>query len=227
MKLLRVWLAVMVCAVAIGVANQAPAETIAVELGSTYTMGANYAFSLGWNFTPTEDIIVTHLGLIDALQDGVDNIVDGGQTVALYEWYAGEDNPTAGQRLRVATVPTTATMESAGSLPAYYVEIDPITLTAGTEYMVAARVKKRDYVYLVSFVNDESKAFTRVSGHATPSAGPPDMPLYGNDATFTIGPTIETNYYGGTFKYVPVPEPSTLWLLATGVVALMAWRRRR
>jgi len=232
MKSLRVGLCILACAVALAMAGQARAETVAVEI-NTYTAGTNYAFSVGWTFIPTEDIIITKLGLIDGLNDGVDNLEGlGGQPVALFEspdpFAPDPPDPTAGARLRYAIVPTTATAEAAGNRNAYYVAIEPITLTAGKRYLVAAQAKKKDFVYNATFLNDGTKPFTRVSGHATPAAGPSTMPLYANKSTFTIGPTANgTSYYGGTFKFVPVPEPSGGWLLVAGALALVAWRRTR
>jgi len=225
MKFMRVVLCLLVCAAATGYAQAAsiPATEI-----NTYTGGTNYDFSLGWRFIPTVDIIVTHLGLIDGLNDGTEALGGyAGQQVRLFPWGGG-------QYLREAIIPVQAAGqgEAAGNVQAYYVPIPPITLTAGTEYMVAARVKKKDFVYSVTFLNEATKHFTRTNGQATAVNYPtmPDIATdtgtgYGN-GTFPVGPTTPVSYYGGTFKYV-VPEPATAGLLLAGLLAMVAWRNRR
>jgi len=177
----------------------------AVEI-DTYTRGGDYPFSLGWRFTPTQNMVVTALGVFDVAGDGVNDIVDGGQPVCLFEW--GGTDPLAGECLVSAIVPDTATAEAAGNVDAHYVAIDPITLTAGTQYFVAARVLNKDFAYTAKFLNDDDRPFERseCAGFAT-AVGSPEMPLLANTTTFKIGGTKPDtgtgpdDYFGGTFKY--------------------------
>ncbi|MBN1910328.1 MAG: PEP-CTERM sorting domain-containing protein [Pirellulales bacterium] len=188
-------------------------STHAVEL-DTFTNGYNYPFSLGWKFTPTKNMVITALGVFDILGDGVNDIVDGGQPVCLFEW--GGADPNAGQCLVSATVPVDATAEAAGNANAYYVDIDPITLTAGTDYFIAARVINRDYCFSATFLNDDNRPFERseCGGFATPAnPAQPEMPELANTTTFTIGHndpvhgTGPDDYFGGTFKYEVSKKP--------------------
>jgi len=180
----------------------------AVEITSSYSTYAA-EFSLGWRFIPTRPFRVTALGLIDAANDGVQDLdLQGGQQVRLFTWGSGY--------LREAVIPANAMPplepELAGQVNAYYMAIDPIVLYPGTEYMVAARVSAaRDYAYSVTFLNEEIKPFTRTFGQAT-KVGYPAMPDTATDTgagyptdTFPIGPTNPASYYGGTFKYELLP----------------------
>lgn len=222
---LRVTFVCVVCLAMLCCASWGRAETAAVEL-NTFTLLTG-DFSLGWRFTPTEPMIVTALGVFDPKGDGVNDKGNGGQPVTLYEW--GGTTSTAGDPLASVLVPLTATAEPAGSVNAYYVDINPITLTVGTDYFVAAYTV--DFAHSATFLNDDDRPFDRAECAGFAVGG--GMPALANTTTFTIGGSSDPvhgtgidDWFGGTFKYAAVPEPSTMMLLLTGIVAAFAWRRR-
>ncbi|HBO42976.1 MAG TPA: hypothetical protein DD670_03385 [Planctomycetaceae bacterium] len=199
-----------------------PTPAVKIQSGSST---AADPYSLGWRFTPTEEMVITSLGVFDAKGDGINNVADGGQLVCLFEWGGNESG--AGACLVSAVVPTTAIAEPAGSFMAYYVDIEPLTLEVGKEYFIAATCPAYDLLYSAVLIDDEDRPFDRLAcqGHAT-RTGSPQMPAHANTATFPVGPSGADDYFGGTFKYVVgVPEPSTLVLLST--LGLLVICRRR
>ncbi|HBO42977.1 MAG TPA: hypothetical protein DD670_03390 [Planctomycetaceae bacterium] len=215
--------------VLVGVAVVASAETLraeslpATEIAIKGGVG-NRDFTLGWSFTPTEDFVVTHLGVFDIANNGIQNLDSaGGQQVRLFT--------LGGGYIADVVVPTQigGAGEDAGSYgyDAYYAELaQPVTVTAGTVYLVAARVY--DYTGAVTFDNDETRPFTRVGGYATPLNTPamPNTATYGSGNSFTIV-SNPSNFYGGTFKYEAVPEPTTACLLLVGMLGFALARNRR
>jgi len=179
-----------------------PMPVAAVNIQSGAKSVSN-PFSLGWRFTPTKKMVITSLGLFDAAGDGVNNIVGGGQPVSLFEW--GGSNPAAGTCLVATTVPTGTPADMAGSYPAHYVDIEPITLEIGKEYFIAAQCLGNDFLYTVTFGDDDNRPFDRAvcQGQATPN-GSPAMPSLANLTTFPLGPSGSDDYFGGTFKYLVV-----------------------
>lgn len=163
------------------------------------TAGPALDFSLGYRFTITNSIQLTHLGRVD--YDG------GGLAVPalarLYNW----DDGTA---LTEVTVPAgMAGRETNGALVVHYAALaNPITLNPGTSYLVAVEVKGGDFGYDIGMTMADTVQW--VEGRATP-VGAPAMPATASDTSFSIARPTPKCYMGASFKFIPSASlPPTL-----------------
>lgn len=188
--------------------SAAPIPAISVNTG---TVGLTN-WTLGWTFSTSTDINVTHLGKFDANGGGLAADVQ----VGLY-------SVATNSLITSTTVFTTSPSEANGSYNAYFAEITPVFLTAG-DYFVATTDQGND-----SFVRNTG--FT-TAPEITWGIGRADG---GNNsvlqAAVTDYGTTGTGYWGATFKYevaptTVIPEPTSLSL---GIIAMgaLSMRRRR
>ncbi|MBN1588575.1 MAG: PEP-CTERM sorting domain-containing protein [Pirellulales bacterium] len=223
MRFMRVVLSTLVCAAVVACAGNLRADSIPAlsfaAKGTTYN-GLNYV--VGACFSPNVDIVLTHLGVIDGDLNGMEDV---DALVGLYEW----NQPI----IASATIPSTTTAESAGAVNAYYIDVEDVTLYAGHHYLVASH--SADYFYLAPTSPDYTPApdltygqftvgsDTRYPGQAEPGGTPTALPTSWDTEW---SPNSASPFFGGTFKYEAVPEPSALLLLLSGMLAAM-WRRNR
>ncbi len=156
--------------------------------------------TLGWVFTTNEPIIVTHLGVFDGGGDGLN------ESHAIGLWRVVDTE------LVTTTVPsgTAATLED----DYRYVPISGVILDAGQTFVIGAHFtgfQEEIRHPTTSYATDP--AITWVEGRNTGFAG----------GALTV-PTI-VNPAPGTFamnfKFVPVPEPSSIAMLVMGGLALL------
>jgi hypothetical protein len=183
-----------------------PAVTVAAGAKTTNTGD----WAAGWEFTVDESIQVTSLGKFDYENNGI-----VGTGVALY-------NRTDGGTKLVEASLAAASSESSGDYTAYYTPITPLTLTPGNTYtIVAVQDGPTEAIFWANNTATYGAQITYVRGIAQSGASLP--------ATFTSNsPALGLpthGYFGGTFKYGPVPEPTSLALLGLGGLAML--RRRR
>jgi hypothetical protein len=172
------------------------------------TTGPNYAFSLGYRFKATNTLQATHLGRVD--YDG------GGLAVAalarLYDWGSGA-------ALASVTIPAgMAGRETNGLLAVHYAALtNPVTLYAGSNYLVAVEVTGLDFGYAVNATLAPGVQW--IEGRATP-VGAPAMPAVANGTTFSIArssdaPPNYAGYLGASFKFtLTVPPAGNLAITA-------------
>ncbi|HTR41993.1 MAG TPA: DUF4082 domain-containing protein [Pseudomonadales bacterium] len=162
---------------------------------------------VGWTFQPTTEISVTALGIFNNLPANLE--------VGL--WNA------SGTLLASSTI-------KAGAVAidqSLYESITPVDLTAGQTYYLAAYSPSGAFSALALSPN-----ITPADGNAIMS---PDIQLgtaaYANNGVFEFPGVTESvpdsAIIAPNFEYAPVvPEPSTLYLLGAGSLALLIRRRR-
>ncbi|MEI6781900.1 MAG: sialate O-acetylesterase [Verrucomicrobiota bacterium] len=158
---------------------------------NTGTAGPNSAFSLGYRFTVTNTIQVTHLGRVD--------YKGGGLAVPalarLYNW-------DTGAALASVTVPAGMSgRETNGVLAVHYAALtNAISLSPGVNYVVAVEVTGGDFGYGINATMADEVRW--IEGLATP-VGSPAMPTTANGTTFAITNSADaTCYLGASFKFV-------------------------
>jgi hypothetical protein len=194
-----------------GLAGVACADYVAVTPGGTATVKTIEPFALGWEFTVSKDITVTSLGTFDIANNGVLE----GQQMRIYD----KDLDT---QLVTAAFDSAPVSETVGGYKVFYQSIAPLALTTGKHYIVAVdNVASGDFMQMTAPTWGTGINF--VQGVATMFN--PDFP--DSVAGFEITDATP-GYFGVNFKYSAVPEPGTVALLTTGLIALLAyaWGKR-
>jgi MYXO-CTERM domain-containing protein len=190
-------------------AAHAATTAVTVAAGTKTTNTGDWA--AGWEFTVSTSIQVTQLGKFDYENNGL-----VGTAVGLY------NRTTGGTQLATVSL-VGASSELSGAYTAYYATLPtPITLTPGNTYtIVAVQDGPSEAIFWANSTATYASEITYVRGIASAGASLP--------ATFTSNSPNLTGttqgYFGGTFKFDPVPEPSGALLGGLGMLALL--RRRR
>ncbi len=180
----------------------------AVTAPTTINGGSGCAgFTCGWEFTPTMDITVSALGQYDQNGDGLTTTADVGL------W------TSTGTLLASTTVPSGSAATLSNGVR--YVAIGPVTLLAGVDYVVGSAYDSSDITYN-ALPSDFAAAITPVGGLFN-AGGTLTFPSTSDDRLF-VGPSFEFDAAASQ-----VPEPTSMVLLGSGLIAAGArrWRARR
>lgn len=158
-------------------------------------------FTIGFQFRPQSDIQVTALGVFDHLGDG---FIDS-HSIGI--WAVGSESP-----LITATIPAGAGASLAGAFR--YVDIAGLTLTANTDYIVAASGlygSVRDlYAGSVSITDYSASPGITFEGSRGAAEGP------GLNYPTGFREPLSPTTFGANFQFTTIPEPRTWILLALG-----------
>ena len=164
----------------------------------------------GWGFAVNSTVDVVGLGVWD---EGADGLVEGHE-VGLW---------TAGGVLLTSALVTNAgsAVGSTGPGQWLFTPIASLTLAPGS-YVIGAAYSAND-------LGDPVRFNTIAS--LSPDIALADAMIMTGAAGLTFPTTIATNLNPGLFgpnlEIVPTPEPASILLMATGISALVACRRRR
>lgn len=187
-----------------GAAHAVPAFSITNTTGAALE---NPPFTLGWQFSTSAPITVTHLGLFDDAQDGLSERHDLG----LWD--------SDGVLLAFATIG--AGTSAPLSAQFRYVDIIDVVLAAGTYQVGALYTSPADALVFPG----DATGFATASPIDFIASAFIDGGTLANPA-FLGGP--EPAFFGPNFIFQTfgVPEPATLSLLALGLLAFSGKRRR-
>ena len=163
----------------------------------------NGQWTLGFQFVPTTNIVVTDLG--SYFQGGVTSRHDvgmwtGGGALLASTFVAGSGAATDGFQ---------------------YQAISPLTLLAGQTYVVGGET-----------LNDNYALIGGAAGPGSFSVGPylnylVHVETPGGSLSFPTNQATSFDDWGGTFQYHAVPEPGSLALFGSGLVGLAGVIRRK
>lgn len=164
----------------------------------------------GFSFQPTSDISVTHLGFFDAGRDGL----SGDHLVGIFD--------STYKNLGYTTVPSMSNGGSSYFL--YTLLLSPIALSSGETYYILGDTGSEKYTwdtvgfYMAADINYLSDA--SIWGYADLQGDITGSVIYAD-------PGVDDNgIFGPNFKYMPVPIPSAVWLLSSGLIGLLGFRNR-
>jgi hypothetical protein len=187
----------------------AMADTVAWEFNTKGTQ-ANYGdYTFGIVFEATSNIDVDYLGYYDPTNaDGVSTMT-GSHAVAIYDLTTGNLTPL------VSAVITSSSILSDHFL---YTAVTPTELIAGDYYVIeGVSGTTDDYTYGVTGLNT-NLPITILGGNNQLNTG-----LNYDSTIDTTDPLV----FGADFAGSPVPEPSSLLLLGSGLAGLASMIKRK
>lgn len=186
----------------------------------SYSQAGNFGiagtqFSLGYSFTPTQNLLVTALGY---LNDGATGI-NATHQVQIYQITSGGVLAPASGKALLGT-PTFVT--TSGASAAYntftYVPVSGLILLANTPYEIVANNNGNGFAY-----NAISPVFNGITYGTSTFTANATAPVFNNN-TF---PANDPGNFGPNLQFVlsaPVPEASSLTLFAVGGLVLLGLR---
>ena len=195
-------------------AAQAQTAVSYSRAGNFGVVGAQ--FSLGYSFTPTQNLFLTALGY---LNDGATG-ANATHQVQIYQITSGGvAAPASGTALLGMPVSVTTSGVSSAFNTFTYVPVSGLTLLANTPYEIVANDNGNGFAY-----NAVSPVFSGITyGTSTFTLGA-TTPVFNNN----VFPANDPGNFGPNFQFtrvLPVPESSSLMLLTAGGLGLLGLRR--
>ena len=170
-------------------------------------------FSLGFSFTPTQNLLLTALGY---LNDGATG-PNATHQVQIYQITSGGVlAPASGTALLGTPVSVTTSGASAAFNTFAYVPVSGLTLLANTPYEIVADNNGNGFAY-----NAVSPVFNGITYGTSTYALNATTPVF-NSNVFSAN---DPGNFGPNFQFVPsapVPEASSLTLFAAGGLVLLS-----
>ncbi len=214
-------------AVAIFIAGLvARADTSAVSFDTSYYWIRGWGPGVfGWEFTPRSNIEVTALGLYDGPDSTLGRVPGDGllETHAIGIWNViDRSNPVTSSLIPSGTVAPLANGFR-------YVSINPLTLTAGNNYVIGV---------LNSYITNSSGVQVATDFTVGETSNPtftlsvsPQIDFIGRRSVRSTTLVFPDNFqpgvlgdFGPNFSFAIIPEPSSLGLVALGSAALLGLR---
>lgn len=176
----------------------------------------------GWQFVAAQTFTISALGYYDHLTNGFVDAHDVGL------WHL---NGTASTLIAGARLDPGSTATLVGGFR--YVDIEPLVITAGGTYVLGATIGRGAGVSQFDFLVrptasgwTHASQITQVAGRFG-SINPADGFLNANYPSDSATPTDPPNLGPNFLIISAVPEPSSIFLLGSGIAALCIWRRKK
>ena len=201
----------------LGVTGEVRAQDPASEAAVSFTgvsvdgkMKAYWNSYIGWSFTPSSNILVTHLGIYDDLDDG-DYIA---RTVGIFD--ASLNN----------VVNTTVGIGVTPDKSFVYAGCTSVTLLSEETYYIFSDAGDQEFYAFgvegfetAGYIGSIQNAY--LNGNLAAWNGHIDVPI-----AIDADPNIK-GFFGPNFKGVAVvPIPGGVWLLGSALVGLVGFRKR-
>lgn len=185
-----------------------------ISISGTASTEDSTFFSVGYSFAPTSDIWITDLGVLDFGNDGL----PGDQRVGVFD--------------EVGNLLTSVILPAGTTAPAgqffVYAGVAPVRLQSGNTYVIATQgvgfpgetFTFSDAATVPGFATDSHISYI-ASRYANVSPGDP--------FTFPDQTFANNGYFGPNAIFqltAPVPEPSTIALLGSGLLGFLLIKRK-